>query len=106
MLELNDEGYFDTSLLYELSVPNDRVACIAGSHLIQGECAIVLEKSGDIFLINEEVCGTNQIIQENDAMRVAAGIQPLWDNNYSSILGDQSNLPHSHVNSFTQITHN
>ncbi len=56
---------------------DDTISCIAASHLIQAECAVVLQKSGDVYLANEEVSSSS-------GLRVASNIQPLRLSEHSS----------------------
>lgn len=70
LLELNEDGYFNARLLYDMAIGDgDLISDITQSHLIQGETAYVLKKSGDVFLVNEE-----------SNSKVATGLQPIWCN--------------------------
>lgn len=70
LLELNQDGCFNTRLMYDIEMSNgDLISDITQSHLIQGETAYVLKKSGDCFLVNEE-----------STSKVATGLQPIWCN--------------------------
>jgi hypothetical protein len=75
----NNDMMFETKLLYEISSSRDLVSCVAASHLIQGECAILLNKTGDVYLLNEETVNTINIDDQNaKSLRIASGIEPTY----------------------------
>jgi len=85
-LELNETDSFDTKLLYDLTARDDFISCISSSHLIQADCAVVYQRSGDVYLTNEEICGGTS--SQTQGFKVASNIQPLrmsLDNQWRSI---------------------
>lgn len=75
LLELDEDGSFNTRLMYDMVMSDgDLISDITQSHLIQGETAYVLKKSGDVFLVNEES------INKSINSKVATGLQPIWCN--------------------------
>lgn len=79
-LQLNDEyceEYFDTKLLYEVKTNSDYISSISSSHLIQGECAVLLEKSGDIHLLSDEQ-RLSKYFEDESSLKIANGLQPIF----------------------------
>ncbi len=69
LLELNEDGYLNNQLLYDVNISDgDYLSDVTQSHLIQGETAYVLKKSGDVFLANEE----------SHSIKLATMLQPTW----------------------------
>lgn len=80
MLDLDQcEQLCNVHLLHEFNIKNDYLSCVAASHLIPGEAAVVLQNSGDIYLANEENYHShNEFINDCSSLKIANGIQPLW----------------------------
>ena len=80
MLELDQtEQLYNIKLLHEFKTKYDHISCVSASHLIQGETAVVLDNSGDIYLANEENYHShNEFIDDGNNLRIASGLQPLW----------------------------
>lgn len=71
--------YFETKLLHEVEALNDYITSISTSHLIAGESAVFLEKSGEIHLLTQEL---ENIKTFNDKTRLAANLKPRFESKH------------------------
>ena len=76
--QLVQEDRCNIKLLYELNTSADTIACVAGSHLIRGESAILLNECGDIYMANEDSASSTCLEENAHLLKVANGIQPKF----------------------------
>jgi hypothetical protein len=74
--ETDETDCFRTKLLYEVQTNTDYISSMRASHLIQGECAVLLQESGDICLLTDEC-----IVKSFDdpaLIKIASGLKPKF----------------------------
>lgn len=87
LLQLTETECFRTKLLYEVQSDNDSISCMRASHLTEGDCAVLLEKSGDIHLLTEANCNLKSF-EDPSSLKIASGLasnfgtKNLWKNVY------------------------